>query len=89
MEINTWNPRPGTLHISYTEARTLVESWAPKRTIFVHYAGAEDQPEGTPIDPHNSDPANGPVAACDLERQIARNHGDKASVGFAGQVFVI
>ena len=89
MEINTWNPRPATHHISYTEAKTLVELWSPKRVFFVHYAGAEDQAEGAPIDPQNSDPAKGPVAAADLERAIVRDLGDKASVGFAGRLFVL
>jgi hypothetical protein len=65
----------------------LVEAWAPKRVVFLHYAGAEDQPDGTPIDPRNSDPPNGPVTAADLERAIVNDLGDMAAVGFAGQVF--
>jgi ribonuclease BN (tRNA processing enzyme) len=87
MEINTWHPRPSTHHISYTEAKPLIELWNPNRVAFLHYSGAEDLPEGMPVDPQNTDPTRGPVAAADLQRAIARDLGTKASVGYAGQVF--
>jgi hypothetical protein len=86
MEINTWRPCPSTHHISYTEAKELIELWNPGRVVFVHYSGAEDQPQGTPVDPRNADPAKGPVAAADLERALTRDLGSKASIGFAGLV---
>ena len=88
MGINTWNPRPTTHHLSYTEAKPLIEMWRPGRLAFVHYSGAEDQAAGTPIDPQNSNPTKGSVTAADLERAIAGDLGTQASVGYAGQVFM-
>jgi hypothetical protein len=88
MEINTWNPREATHHISFTEAKLLVQNWNPDRVVFVNYAGAEDQTDGTPIDSQNTDPAKGPTSAADLERAVVGDLGTRASVGYAGQVFM-
>ena len=35
MEINTWNPREATHHISYTEAKLLVAKWNPELLTWV------------------------------------------------------